>query len=534
MPRNPFANAQRHFTVSTPAPVGGLNVRDAINSMPATDAIGLENWIPQQYGVRCRKGYKEWCINLDGQVNTIMQYQPNRQNVSTYRLFAATDSNIYNVTDSTDAPVVSKVLSGTADAGYFSHTSFTNSAGSYLLTCAHLGGYSYYDGTTWTTPTFGGGAGQISGIDPLNLVYVTTWKSRVWFIGKDSTSAWYLGVNSITGVATELPLGPFAEHGGKLAFISSWTIDAGEGIDDLIVFGFENGDILIYKGTDPSSSSTFALVGSYYVGPLVLGRRCTTPLGGDLLILSQFGLQPLSYVTRGGQSVYRTSSTDYLGKIQPLISELVSTFATSSNGWEMVVHPRENLFVILVPTVSTAHEQYAMYTNTNAWTKFTSMPMNTSLIANNQLYFGTTDGRVCLGFEGYLDAVPYGSTQGTGVLGMIQPAYSYFGKPGMNKQFHMVRPTFLSTDRPSVLLQVLVDYQYQPPSGTPIYTLPDGARWDSAIWDSDVWAGALNTYNEWFGAAALGYAGSVFLNTACVGDTFLASIDVMFEPGGEI
>jgi hypothetical protein len=49
-----------------PAPIGGLNARDALSAMPPTDAYGLINWIPQNYGVASRKGYSEWATNLTG------------------------------------------------------------------------------------------------------------------------------------------------------------------------------------------------------------------------------------------------------------------------------------------------------------------------------------------------------------------------------------------------------------------------------------------------------------------------------------
>jgi hypothetical protein len=465
-------------------------------------------------------------------VRSIMAYQPNRENLGSYRLFASTDNNIYNITASTNAPAVSLALTGAADNGRWTSTMMTNTAGAFLIACTHIGGYKYYDGATWNTPTFGGGAGQISGLDPANMVFVTTWKHRTWVIEKDSTNAWYSALDSVTGAFTKFELGPFVKHGGKLAFIATWTIDAGEGIDDFIVFAFENGDVLIYKGTDPTSASTFALQGAWYIGAIPVGRRCFSSLGGDLLILSEMGLQPLSYVTRGGQSLLRAASTDYLGKIQPRIADLVSQFGDAS-GWELTLYPRENLFMVSKPTGGVdAYEQYALYTNTNTWTLFQNIPSICFCIANSDLYFGTEDGRVCLAFNGFFDEVLYGATTGNGIAGLIQPSYSYFGMLGKNKQFLMARPTFLATDQPSVICDMLADYRYQAPSGSVPYVAPSESLWDTAVWDTDTWGGQLNVYDDWLSVQALGYTGSAFINTVCVGDTFLASIDYMFEPGG--
>lgn len=513
---------------SIPAPVGGLNVLSAINFMPQTDAIELTNWIATQYGVRTRKGWREWVIGMTDQVRTIMEWAPDRSLV-TYKLFAATDNNIYDVSSSTNVPVVSLALAGVAGCGRFSDTNMQNTAGDFLLIAAHTGGYKYYNGAAWTTPAFGGGAGQISGCDPALFSYVQMWKRRAWFHEKGTSHIWYLPVDSITGAAAKLDIGPQLEHGGIVSFIARWTIDAGEGVDDYLVVGGENGDIVIYKGTDPASSATFGLVGVWYVGKLPIGKRATIQYGGDLLILTAIGLQPLSYVTRGGQSLLRASSVDYLKKVQPLFSDLL-TNRSNQEGWEMALSLEEGLLVVQTPPNSTLlYEQYALNTNTNTWSKFTNMSMATIFSGQLGAFFGTTDGKICQFLTGFFDQVAYGAAVGNGIPGVIQPAYSYYGYQG-TKQFQMVRPTFLAADRPNVTIGMVVDFQQNILTAAPIYASPVGALWDVALWDAAVWGGALITYNDWYAAGAIGFAGTPYLNTICVADTFLASLDVMFEP----
>lgn len=500
--------------------------------MPGVDALDLVNWIPQNYGVRCRKGYSEWAVGMSGGVGTIMQYQTDRQALASYRLFATTDNNIYDVTASTNAPASVLTLSGAPGFGRFAHTMFTNTAGGFLAACSHEGGYFTYDGTAWVKRVAGTSPGQINGIDPDNLVFVVSFKKRLWFVQRGSTNAWYGATDQITGTLTVFPLGSFVKHGGKLAFITTWTIDAGEGIDDLLVFVFENGDVLIYKGTDPASSSTFAIQGSWYIGAVPVGRRGFCNYGGDVLIASELGLQPLSYVTRGAQSLLRASSVDYLGKIQPRMSELLSQ-SSLFNGWDLILHAKENLLIVQVPPGATnENTQYALYTNTNAWTRFAGIPMRCSTVANNQFWFGTDDGKVCLGFDRFFDAVPYGSAIGNGILGTIQMSYSYFGMSGRNKHFLMVRPIFLANGKPGVAASMVADFAPYVAAGVPVYSSGDGSLFDVASWDSAVWGGSLSVYQDWYGAEALGFTGSLNLTTACVGDTFLATIDYLFEYGG--
>jgi hypothetical protein len=54
------------------------------------------------------------------------------------------------------------------------------------------------------------------------------------------------------------------------------------------------------------------------------------------------------------------------------------------------------------------------------------------------------------------------------------------------------------------------------------------------VWDEAKWTGGFNIYQEWLSVEALGFVGSALFVTRCAGDTFLASIDYMYEPGGSI
>jgi hypothetical protein len=517
-----------------PAPVGGLNVCDAINLMPKNDAIELVNWIAQQYGVRSRKGYKEWAINFPAEVRTIMEYAPARASIVDYKMFAVTDAHIYDITGSTNAPVSAFALPNTDQYGRFTWVNAANIAGNFLLACSNNGGYHKYDAVGgWVTITMGGGANQVSGVDPNNLIFVTSWKGRQWFIEKGTTKAWYTAPNAITGALTAFDFGPLMKKGGVLSFIASWTIDAGTGVDDYLVLGGENGDILIYKGTDPSSAATFGQVGNWYVGRLPVGHRGFVQYGGDLLILSSAGIQPLSYVTRGGQSLFRVSSVDYLRKIQPLFSDILAA-GLDQYGWEICLSLDENLVILQQPTATTSYEQYALYTNENTWSKFRGMPMSSMFAGSQGFFFATPDNKVCQGLTGFFDAVPYGQTVGNGIVGVIQPSYNYFGRPGQNKQWHMIRPTFLAVDKPAVTVTMLADFQQDVVPSTPIYGASQGAKWDVSLWDQAYWAGSMRQYSSWVGAAALGYAGSAILTTVVAGDTYLVSIDYTWEAGGVV
>src|SRR5512147_3304658 len=91
---------QRSKVVTIPAPYGGWNARDSLTAMPPTDAIRLENFIPDTQGVRTRDGYASHSTGVGTRVDSLMAYT----SPTTSTLFAASSSGkIYDVTATSTA-----------------------------------------------------------------------------------------------------------------------------------------------------------------------------------------------------------------------------------------------------------------------------------------------------------------------------------------------------------------------------------------------------------------------------------------------
>ena len=58
------------------APTGGWNTRDALQDMPAADAIVLDNWIPDIGGMRLRNGYLPFFDGMTDPVESLFEYAP--------------------------------------------------------------------------------------------------------------------------------------------------------------------------------------------------------------------------------------------------------------------------------------------------------------------------------------------------------------------------------------------------------------------------------------------------------------------------
>jgi len=536
---------RNYQTKTIPAPIGGLNTRDGIANMPPSDAVVLTNWIPDTYGLRSRKGFSEWATGFPGSapVKSILPYFASNTTfpAGTFltapttmpgALFAATDTAIYTVTSRTNTPVPTIALSGVSDAGHFNSVSLANSAGSFLLACSEADGYFTYDGAVWLRRVAGAGAGQINGVNPNNLVHVSVWKRRAWFVERNSARAWYLSADAIAGTAVSFDFGPLFRRGGHLAFTANWTIDAGDGIDDYFVAVSSNGDVLVYRGTDPSVAANFSLVGVWNVGQIPVGRRGHTQYGGDLLLLSTDGVVPLSLITRGGSTLLTVQNKEYSSKIAPTLGSAVRQSFTST-GWQLAVVPYERILVCSSPFPTPLYPtQYVMSLSVNNWCLFAGIPIISMGVCGGYAFGGTADGRLFLLFVGAKDSVPYSGEGGTPVMGEVQPAYNYFDTPTNTKLFKMARPWFLTSEAPGVFIGISVNLEPTPPTGSTTFPTTTFSAWDSAVWGTAVWGGGLSSESEWSTVTGEGFSGAVGLLTACPAEATLTAIDYMYEVGG--
>jgi hypothetical protein len=364
----------------------------------------------------------------------------------------------------------------------------------------------------------------ITGKNSNTFAYVNLFKERLYFVEEDSLNFWYLPVDSINGAVTKFPLGGIFKNGGYLQAMGTWTIDAGYGVDDLAVFVTSNGEVAVYKGSNPSDPTDWALIGIWNIGS-TFARKCVFKYGGDILLLTQQGLVPLSAGLQSTRLDPRVNITD---KIFYAINQATDNYS-SNFGWQINYLAKYNMLILNVPVTSNT-EQYVMHNITKSWCRFTNISANCWEMSNEDMYFGGT-GFVARFYDSFADA-------GTNIKGFVQQAYSYFESRGQQKRFTMVRP-ILQTDNglPTVLCGLSTDYETveltNQISFNPAILLT--GEWDLDVWDNANWGGGLVTTKTWQGVTGLGYAGSVSMNVASQGIEFhWASTDYVMEKGGVI
>lgn len=509
--RTKGSRSQVARVISLPAPVGGWNARDSLGAMDGKDAVILENWFPATTEVMLRKGYTEHATGLPGDVETLMAYS----GPTSDKLFAVSTGNIYDVTSS--GAVGAAAVSSLANSR-FEHINISTSGGNFLLAVNGADKMRIYNGTSWDYD--GAGSFTVTGFNTQDAAQICLHKNRVWLVQKDTLKVWYLPTSSIAGAANQIDLAAVARLGGYLVAMGTWTIDAGYGVDDHAVFVTSNGEIIVYKGTDPSSPSTWALVGVWQLGSPV-GRRCLQKYAGDLLIICQDGILPLSGALQSSRLNPRVALTD---KIQYAVSEAI-TAGGDQFGWEILLFPKANQLYLNVVRQNVPAQQYVMNTITKSWCKFTGWDANCWELFQDMPYYGTST-KVCAAWNTNSDNSANIAADGL-------QAFSYFGSPGQLKKFGMARPIMRADSNPTIRSGINVDFDTGDTAATLNFTSSPYAVWDTGVWDAGLWGGELSILKEWQTVAGVGYSAGMRVKTASsTVDLRWVSTDITLEPGG--
>lgn len=362
---------------------------------------------------------------------------------------------------------------------------------------------------------------------PSAYAHVCVWKNRLWFTEKNSTRAWYLGVNSIYGTATSFDFGAKMRVGGTLVGLFNWSYDAGIGLDTLLVGLSTEGDVVIYAGTDPTSAATFGIKGCWFVGALPKGRRVATDHGGELLIMSILGVVSVGRLIvsqTDAQASYATA------KIANAFNGLARDRRTLE-GWALYVHPSDNALMVTVPTTVGAYtEQLVMSFATQGWTRYRDLPVWSAAVWSGELYFGTVDGRVCRNVD-YVDGVTLASpTAYTAIDWSVLSAFRNLGTP-REKQVKLLRPILLGGSS-APTLQAYAKYNYDMSEPTAPGAIAGVSGWDVGLWDSSTWDADYKAATPIGGAVGMGRDVAIAVRGSATSRTILVGVDVVYEQGG--
>ena len=243
-----------------PAPIRGIiEVENWAYTKPGC-AVVLDNWFCTQKGLRLRGGTERWAT-LPAPTEIVrsgFDYVSGAAN----RMFAATATRIFDISFA-DNPVLETGV-GTITNGNFSTAQFATAGGDFLLAVNDVGDYvRRFNGTIWelldtayagTPSRIVGPAGSSANIlDGKGLTHIWKYRDRLFFIEGGSMNAWCLPTHAVGGTLINIPLSGAAKRGGSLLFGAVWSTDAGNSTDDKCCFFTDQGEVLVFSGTDPTN-----------------------------------------------------------------------------------------------------------------------------------------------------------------------------------------------------------------------------------------------------------------------------------------
>lgn len=530
---------QTNYAVRVPAPIRGIDTRVSVTAFDPEYCIYTYNLVPYDYGMRVRHGYREWAVDTVSTsslgIRTLIPFINNT--TADKALFAVTNEGIWDVT-TTDVPPVLKVAftDTSANAGWGTYTHYTDDAESDVLFYADSvnGLFSYDEGTdTWAQ------AAGITGPIIENVNFIVLHKQRLWMIEENSTKAWYLPAGSISGQAIEFFFGSKFKHGGYLVGLFNWSVDGGDGVDDVLVAISRAGDVLPYQGEDPSAVDTWRLIGTYFVGYVPLGPSLATQSGGELYILSAFGLTSMNDLLKGVNTTDMVD-TPSASSISRRIAERIRArmdLSADEYGWDIQLVPSQGGILVKTPDANGWVDLQYIYNVTSAgWGFWRSVPINCFESFDGKLVFGTRDNRVCF-LDIHIDNVkltpPAVGPNGVPVNFSTLTTYQPLNEPALVKRATLIRPDFISGSRPTYSVAARYDYDLSEVQLKAIPPLFTKALWDIGIWDSAVWsAGDLTGYSSTRGTWGKGRYIAVAMTGESRDDTRFVGWDLNFTPGG--
>ena len=490
---------QRRFRFT--APVGGIADIPYSTRERTPYASKMVNFWPTVNGLEPRGGIRVKSAK-DGEVDFMLSMPTSTGDVVLHHVaqdsgskWRVNETEGVRVVDSTEFPA-NKDVSGGTQVGKVHATLHMGGSTPYAIVVGEglgtkRGAYVYKNSGGWQFKKFGDANSDFSvnpalsysgGSLPSNFDYVFGFSSRMFFV-KDM-EAYYTAAGAGWGNLSRLDLSGVFRRGGKILFGTSWTYDAGDGLNDRCLFFTDRGEVASYVG-DPSS--TFSLEGVYYVGR-PLGPQAHVAVGNDVLFMTEEGLASVRAVVSSqdlGVPVTSVHASDeYRGGVAKV---------SDSSKWQCAVWPTRSMVVLVHPDETI----WMVNLDLNAWARMGVLPDTVSAVcaSGGELKFGGKH------FGTIMDAW----SQGRDLL--VRGASPHVQEGGFDCEARMV-PSTLSGDTdfkfPSTMTAVWnYDVDVEPHHGLlsePDADLPRGvegvgvtqtgrgSRWNVSRWNVSRWS----------------------------------------------
>lgn len=519
----PNVAARKLKNKTFPAPVRGWIANENLALAQPGGAWVLDGWFPNTTTIRIMGGSVKWATISEDPVLSMFTYSSSVGD----KFFAADAENIFDITTPASTTVIPTAAVSGQSSGYYSTTQMNTAGGNYLYAVNGTDDAQLFDGSAWQAVNSGSSPIAITGVDTDDLSYAWTFASRLFFIQSGTMDVWFLGVDSIGGTATKFSLAGVMQEGGELLFGATWSLDAGDGLDDKCVFVSSRGEVAVYEGTNPADADAWSKVGVYQI-TVPLGSLAHIRAGGDLLVATQEGIVPLSEAIRKDAAALSLAAVSR--NIEPEWRSEVSRRRTLP--WKMVKWAANNMLLVSQPAADATQPSQCLIANleTGAWCKRTGWDTRCIAVFNERGFFGANDGAIYeMDVSGADDGEPYTAV----VVGL----FDHMGTPGYQKTVMQARTIYRSAAPFNDKISISRDYAVSlpsAPSSIADYVVDewDVGQWDVALWDAGT---DYTVTSQWRSIGQSGFAIApqiqITSGTTPKPRIELVSIDLTYEQG---
>ena len=494
-----------------PIPYLGLNQVDPIDAVPAEFALDIANLYGESGRLKLRGGCE--VLTDTGEGAPVEGLYSLRLQSGAEQLIAAVNNELHEVSTGTTSDITG---STTPTSDQWNATVFGNAL--YLCNGADTA-QGYNGSSTFQDLTF-------TGVTLANLINVSSYKERLYFIEKDSGSAWYGGTKvtglSATPALTEFDVGYVFKKGGFLLACGSWSDNIGDNRADLWWACSSEGEIVFYSGSYPGDSA-WTLVARHPIGR-PMGYRAFVRVNSDVWIITEQGIVPISALFQAGSAASESVSRS--------VNPYLSTYAKQvgfSHRWHGAHWPNGRRVYLNIPISSNDTRILVYNTDTGGW-----FPYEYSN-AGVGLSWAVHDGFPHHGDSGGVvyKAENAKSDNGDFIQYRLRTPFHFFGSRGAWKRFLDVRPLVRTQRGISLGIAVDTDFKETASAGTINATSGSSTPWGSP-WGSP-WGAGTDYIFERSAVEGQGHSGAIRI-FGSIKDVPLEfnALQVRFESGGQV
>lgn len=212
-----------------------------------------------------------------------------------------------------------------------------------------------FDGTSFATSAFTTTTGQ----DPAEFDGVIAHQDRPFFWRTGVDLDFYYGeVGGITGALSQFPLSRLGNIEGSIQSMYSMTVDAGHGMNDVLVIFTTEGNIVAYEGLNPGDAQDWRQLNRLKIAPTI-SKHGFVQVGGDTWLLTSQGLV-------SAQDTMRSAKLALVNSVSRAVQkELV---AQIKEGGEWQVHKSADASMVIINRVfNGVATQHILSTESDAW-----------------------------------------------------------------------------------------------------------------------------------------------------------------------